>query len=67
MPDSFDDDVDGLPVDKAVPVKKKKKAVKKEVKGKAKAQEGKLYRTKDGRMYRIVDGKKIAVKKKNSA
>lgn len=69
MPDSFDDDVDGLPVDKAVPAKKKKKAVKKEVKGKAQAQaqEGKLYRTKDGRMYRIVDGKKIAVKKKNSA
>lgn len=76
IPDNLDDDVDGLPVDKAIPAKKKKKAVaKKAVKGKAKtpvkvqakAQEGKLYRTKDGKMYRVVDGKKVAVKKKNSA
>ncbi|MFT5090369.1 MAG: hypothetical protein ACI906_000035 [Candidatus Latescibacterota bacterium] len=71
MPDNFDDDVDGLPVDKVTPTKKKKKvAIKKEVKDKAKApakvQEGKLYRTRDGKMYRVVDGKKVAVKKKNS-
>ncbi len=74
VPGDLDEDLEGLPVDKAVgtTISKKKKAVKKEGKAKPKAkvkakpQEGKLYRTKDGKMYRIVDGKKIPVKKKSS-
>jgi hypothetical protein len=67
MPVGLDEDIDDLPVDKAVPVakktKSKKSGQKREAKGKQ--QEGKVYRTKDGRLYRIVDGRKVAVKKKN--
>lgn len=67
VPVGLDEDIDDLPVDKAVPVakkpKSKKSGQKREAKGKQ--QEGKVYRTKDGRLYRIVDGRKVAVKKKN--
>ena len=67
VPVGLDEDIDDLPVDKAVPVakttKSKKAGQKREAKGKQ--QEGKVYRTKDGRLYRIVDGRKVAVKKKN--
>ena len=66
VPDGLDEDIDDLPLDKAVPVVKKAKS--KDSSGKqeaeSKQQEGKVYRTKDGKLYRIVDGRKVVVKKK---
>ena len=68
VPDGLDEDIDDLPLDKAVPVIKKAKSKNsgKKRKAESKQQEGKVYRTKDGKLYRVVDGHKVAVKKKKS-
>lgn len=68
VPDVLDEDIDGLPLDKAAPTLKKAKSKKSGGKRKAKGkqQEGKVYRTKDGKLYRMVNGHKVVVKKKNS-